>query len=69
MTRTVAWPTLKAVEECDSVYTCLEWNRFLPSPDTDDKVKVIDAVVRRLAILRSRDPNGYVQASKTLGWD
>lgn len=69
MKRKVAWPSVETVEECDSVHTCLEWNRFLPSPSTGDQAMVVNAVVERLAVLRSRDPAAYVQASKALGWD
>lgn len=69
MTIVATWPTLEEVLKCENVETCLRWNRFLPPPDTDEKVGVINAVVRRLGTLRSRDNDAYVRASKNLGWD
>lgn len=70
MTKTaVDWPTLEEVGACEDVETCLRWNRFLPRPQDDEQVGVINAVVRRLGILRSRDNAAYVRASKNLGWD
>lgn len=64
----VAWPTVEEVADCENVESCLRWNRFLPGPTNDEQVEVIDAVVRRLGILRSRDNDAYVRASKNLGW-
>lgn len=63
------WPSVAEVEGCQNVETCLRWNRFLPPPDEDWKVDVIKAVVVRLRELREADPDAYVQASKSLGWD
>jgi len=64
-----AWPTVEEVEACESVETCLRWNRFLPRPTQDSHIPIIDAVVKRLAVLRERDNDAYVRASKNLGWD
>lgn len=64
----VAWPTAEEVGNCEDVQTCLRWNRFLPGPANDEQVSIINAVVRRLGILRSRDNDAYVRASKNLGW-
>ncbi len=64
----VPYPTLEEVTGCEDVEACLRWNRFLPSPTNDDQVAIIDAVVRRLGILRARDNDAYVRASKNLGW-
>lgn len=69
MTRTVKWPTMEEVSSCEDVEACLRWNRFLPGPQNDEQVGIINAVVRRLGILRSRDNDAYVRASKNLGWD
>lgn len=66
---TVAWPSAEEVGSCENVETCLRWNRFLPRPENDEHVSIINAVVRRLGILRSRDNDAYVRASKSLGWD
>lgn len=63
------WPTIEQVEACESVEQCLSWNRFLPSPTDEGKIAVINAVVKRLKVLRARDNGAYVQASKNLGWD
>lgn len=63
------WPTLEQVEGCEDVEACLRWNRFLPSPAADHQVAVINAVVARLKVLRDRDNDAYVRASKNLGWD
>lgn len=65
----VAWPTVEEVSACEDVQTCLRWNRFLPPPESDEQVSIINAVVRRLGILRSRDNDAYVRASKNLSWD
>lgn len=65
----VNWPTAEEVSKCEDVEACLRWNRFLPGPKTDEQVSIINAVVRRLGILRSRDNDAYVRASKSLGWD
>lgn len=65
----VAWPSIGTVERCENVETCLRWNRFLPPPMDDSKVAVINTVVSRLLVLRGRDNNAYVRASKNLGWD
>lgn len=65
---TVAWPTEEEVGACENVETCLRWNRFLPSPTNDEQVAVINAVVQRLGVLRSRDNDAFVRASKSLGW-
>ena len=62
------WPTLEQVESCEDVEACLRWNRFLPSPTNDEKVTIINAVVERLKMLRARDNDAYVRASKNLGW-
>lgn len=53
----------------ERVESCLRWNRFLPPPDTESKVTIINAVVARLKVLRARDNDAYVRASKSLGWD
>lgn len=63
------WPSVEQVEACENVEECLRWNRFLPSPDNDGRVLVINAVVKRLGELRARDNGSYVTASKNLGWD
>lgn len=63
------WPTVAGVKDCVNVETCLYWNRFLPSPQGDDQVEVLHAVVKRLSELRARDNDAYVRASKSLGWD
>jgi len=68
MARTVSWPTLADVSNCNDVEACLRWNRFLPSPTNDPQVHVIDAVVKRLSELKARDNDAYVRASKNLGW-
>lgn len=65
----VSWPTLAEVRKCESVEACLRWNRFLPSPTDESKVEIINAVIKRLAVLRKGDLAGYVEASKRLGWD
>lgn len=65
----LAYPTRDEVKTCENVETCLRWNRFLPSPRTDNEVVVIDLVVERLRALRGRDNDAYVAASKNLGWD
>lgn len=64
-----SWPTLEQVESCEDVEACLRWNRFLPSPTDDEKVTIINAVVERLKVLRARDNDAYVRASKNLGWE
>lgn len=69
MSATIAWPRLEEVEGCEDVEVCLRWNRFLPSPTADHQVTVINAVVARLKVLRDRDNDAYVRASKSLGWD
>lgn len=70
VTKTIVnWPTLEEVGACEDVEVCLSWNRFLPGPQNDEQVSIINAVVRRLGILRSRDNDAYVRASKNLGWD
>lgn len=66
---TIAWPTVAQVEACESVETCLRWNRFLPRPTEDAHIPILDAVVKRLGELRARDNDAYVRASKNLGWD
>lgn len=65
----VSWPTLTEVKSCVNVEDALRWNRFLPSPENDAQVEIIDAIIRRLGALRSRDDDAYVRASKNLGWD
>lgn len=69
MPRTVAYPTLKEVEDCTSVERCLEWHRFLPSPQNEEQVAVINAEVAKLAELRKADPAAFTRASKNLGWE
>lgn len=64
-----AWPTVAQVEACESVEDCLRWNRFLPRPTEDAHIPIINAVVKRLGVLRARDNDAYVRASKNLGWD
>lgn len=64
-----AWPSLAQVEESTNVEAVLRWNRFLPSPRNDAQVKIIDAVIAKLAALRAEDNAAFVQASKNLGWD
>ncbi len=63
------WPSLEQVESCENVEECLRWNRFLPRPTEDAHIPILDAVVKRLGELRSRDNDAYVRASKNLGWD
>jgi hypothetical protein len=65
----VAWPTPEQVASCEDVEMCLRWNRFLPSPKNDHQVDVINDVVARLKVLRDRDNDAFVRASKNLGWD
>jgi predicted ATP-dependent serine protease len=62
------WPTVEEVKACEDVETCLRWNRFLPGPMDDNQVAVIVAVIERLRVLRTRDNDAYVRASKNLGW-
>jgi hypothetical protein len=69
MTGSPAWPTVAEVEACEDVETCLRWNRFLPLATNGPHVAVITAVVARLGVLRTRDNDAFVAASKRLGWD
>jgi len=71
----IPFPTVEQVETCENVEECLRWNRFLPSPAVmkdgqinEAQVEVIDAVISRLRVLRARDNEAYVRASKNLGW-
>lgn len=50
--RRVSYPTLQDVEKCDDPYTVLSWNRFLPSPQNDDEVGIVNAVVKRMNEIR-----------------
>ena len=50
--RKVAYPTLQAVEKCDDAYTVLSWNRFLPSPQNDEEVEIMNAIVKRMNEIR-----------------
>ena len=51
--RNVSYPTLQEVEICDDAYTVLSWNRFLPSPQSDDEVEIMNAIVKKLSKIRS----------------
>jgi pyruvate-formate lyase-activating enzyme len=63
----MTYPTVEQVSTA-GVEAVLRWNRFLPSPRTLEQVKVVDAVVARLKVLREAKPQAYVAASKSIGW-
>lgn len=65
----LAYPNVAEVLACDDAQRLLEWNRFLPSPETPVQSIIISAVVKRLSEVRARDNDAYVAASKSLGWD
>ena len=50
--KTVYWPTVRQVEASNDLYQVLTWNRFLPSPISNEQRSVIEAVVKRLSELR-----------------
>ena len=47
--RVVSWPSSVAAVYAASEYQILEWNRFLPSPQTPLQIQIIGAIVERLA--------------------
>lgn len=66
MTSTVvAYPALAAVATASN-YDIMRWNRFLPSPENDEQVEIIKAVVDRLCAM---DPAEKTRVSKAVGWD
>lgn len=46
--RDVAYPSLGQVEGA-SHFQLLEWHRFLPSPDTDERVEVLNEIEVRVS--------------------
>lgn len=64
----LAFPSVDEVLACENVERLLEWNRFLPPPETPTQAISISAVVKRLSEVRARDNDAYVAASKNLGW-
>lgn len=63
----VTYPTVEQVRTA-GIHAVLRWNRFLPSPHTDEERKVVDAVVARLKQLREAEPHNFVTASKQVGF-
>lgn len=57
------YPTLKEVESADQYQICA-WHRFLPSPISDEQIKIIDRLCVRLADLGGFTP----EISKGMGW-
>ena len=51
--RKVAYPTLQAVGKCDDPYTVLSWHRFLPSPQNEYELEIINSIVKKLSKIRS----------------
>lgn len=60
------WPSMEEVEAAD-VVALLRWNRFLPSPD-DDERPAAQRAFERLGELKAKDPGAFVAASKGIGW-
>lgn len=61
------YPTLEQVEKA-SHEQLLRWNRFLPSPTSDDQIEVLNLIAERLKIQQSIDPAEHTRASKSIGW-
>lgn len=61
------YPDVADVERAE-IDALLRWNRFLPSPRTPGEMSVMNAVIERMADLRSRDPVDFSRASRLVGW-
>jgi hypothetical protein len=63
----VNYPKLEDIDKA-SVDDIVRWNRFLPSPDTSEKVEIINRIVERFRGIQQDDPGGLTAASKRVGW-
>ena len=59
----MTYPTLEQVERADRYDLC-RWHRFLPSPETDEQVKVNHRLFERWTEVGGFTP----EISKDLGW-
>ena len=58
------YPTLEQVESADQMTLC-RWYRFLPSPDTDERLVILNRILERCS-----DGGGFTpEISKAIGWD
>lgn len=56
-------PTIEEVEKADREQIC-RWWRFLPPPQTDGEVKIMNRIVERF-----KDLGGFTpEISKRIGW-
>jgi hypothetical protein len=62
---TAPYPTLTDVEACEDPVQIVRWNRFLPSPRSDEEVEVINGIFKRFGEL---EPAERTRASKAVGW-
>lgn len=56
-------PTMEEVEKADREQIC-KWWRFLPSPETDAEVKIMNRISERFDELGGFTP----EISKRIGW-
>ena len=56
-------PTMEEVENASRKQLCY-WYRFLPSPKTDDEVKVMNRIIERFDEFGGFTP----EISKEIGW-
>lgn len=60
-----AYPSPQAIEAA-GMQQLLSWQRFLPSPNDEQRPR-LERIMARLAAMREQDPDGYVKASKAVG--
>lgn len=59
------FPTAEQVD-VGTAYEVMRWNRFLPSPRTENEVEILQKIVVRL---RGFSQTDRTAASKAVGWD
>ena len=65
--RPLQWPAAEQIKRA-GIEQCIRWHRFLPSPNGKRQRELLQTLATRMGQLRSSDPDGYVAASKKVGW-
>lgn len=58
------YPTMEQVEQAERITLC-RWYRFLPSPITNDQIRILTRIAERFRQLGGMTP----AISKAIGWN
>lgn len=62
----MTYPPIDQAQSTKDFRQLLEWQLFLPSPDSEEKVNTLNIILQRVAALREIRPDDYVKYHKEL---